>query len=228
MLQTPAPAGFIEHASLGGVHATLRVAVVILVLGAVARVVATYGVLNSTSDEPAHISSGMEWLERGTYTYEVQHPPLARIAVALGPYLKGVRLPVGERPPEFDNGVFIFDEGNRVLYSGGQYWRNLALARAGVLPFLILLCAVTYLWSVRYFDAKVGVGAVFLLTCSAPVLGQAGIATLDAACAATTLAALYSFVRWLEQPTPATAVWLGVATAVAAGGSSAPRLRTST
>ena len=182
---------------------------------AVVRVVATYDVFNSTSDEPAHISTGMEWLERRTYTYEVEHPPLARIAVALGPFLKGLRLPKPPRPPEFDNGAFIFDEGNQVLYADGQYWQNLTLARIGVLPFLILLCAVTYFWSARYFDYKVGAGAVFLLVCSPPVLGQAGIATLDAACAATTCAALYCFVLWLEEPADGNTVLLGFATAVA-------------
>ena len=34
----------------------------------------------------------MEWLQYGTYTFEPLHPPLARVAVALGPYLAGLRL----------------------------------------------------------------------------------------------------------------------------------------
>ena len=43
-----------------------------------ARIVATYPVFNHTFDEPAHLATGMEWLDRGTYTWEPQHPPLAR------------------------------------------------------------------------------------------------------------------------------------------------------
>jgi len=58
---------------------------------AIARVISTYAVFNSTSDEPAHIACGMEWLQWGTYTYEPQHPPLARAMIALGPYLAGIR-----------------------------------------------------------------------------------------------------------------------------------------
>ncbi len=194
---------------------TPRLLSIALTFIALARVVATYGIFNATVDEPAHIAAGLEWLERGTYTYEVQHPPLARVAVALGPYLAGVRLPAGPRPPEFDNGVFIYDEGNQALYSGGRYWRNLALARSGVLPFLLLLCAITYWWGARYLSASAGAAALLLLMCAAPVLGQASIATLDLAVGATTIAALYCFLRWLEEPSARRAAWLGLAAAAA-------------
>jgi hypothetical protein len=53
---------------------------------AVARIVSTYAVVSPTYDEPAHIAAGIELLAQGTSTYEQKHPPLARVAVALGPY----------------------------------------------------------------------------------------------------------------------------------------------
>src|SRR5947209_14951693 len=62
-----------------------------LVLLASARIIATYTVFNHTADEPAHVACGMEWLDQGVYRWEAQHPPLARVAAALGPYLLGVR-----------------------------------------------------------------------------------------------------------------------------------------
>src|SRR5664280_2036786 len=62
-----------------------------LVLIASVRIIATYTVFNHTCDEPIHIACGMEWLEKGVYRWEPQHPPLARVAAALGPYLLGVR-----------------------------------------------------------------------------------------------------------------------------------------
>ena len=73
-------------------------AIAALLLIAIVQVLSTYSILNSTSDEPAHISAGMEWLQWGTYSYELQHPPLARIAVALGPYLQGLRSERGWPP----------------------------------------------------------------------------------------------------------------------------------
>src|SRR5262245_45847383 len=150
----------------------------------------------------------MEWLERGTYTFEPQHPPLARIAVALGPFLSRVRL--GESP----NGS-LYDQGNAILYSGGRYWRNLTVARIGTLPFLVLLCTVAFLWCRRWFSEGAGFWTVLLLACTSPVLGHAGLATNDLACAAGAIFALYEFLRWLEEPSTARSVWWGMATAVA-------------
>jgi len=48
-----------------------------LVLLASIRIVTTYTVFNRTIDEPAHIACGMEWLDKGVYRWEPQHPPLA-------------------------------------------------------------------------------------------------------------------------------------------------------
>ena len=57
------------------------------VIAGAGRIVATYDVFGITFDEPAHIAAGMQFLDRDKFTYEPMHPPLARIAVGLGPYL---------------------------------------------------------------------------------------------------------------------------------------------
>ena len=138
-----------------------RVVLVLTVIVTLARVVSTYKVFSATSDEPAHISAGMEWLQFHEYTYELQHPPFARVAVALGPYLQGLR---SEEQRKFtsEDLVVMFDEGYNILYSKGDYETNLAWARAGTLPFLILLGWVTYGWGRRYFNANVAILAVVL------------------------------------------------------------------
>ena len=93
------------------------------------RVVATYEVFSITFDEPAHIAAGMQLLDEDQYTYEPLHPPLARIAVALGPYLAGYRS---------QNGGDMWIEGRRLFYakSGHPDIEMLTLARAGILPFM--------------------------------------------------------------------------------------------
>src|SRR6476469_5205826 len=69
-----------------------RLATIALSVAAIVAVVSTYSVFSQTYDEPAHIASGMEWLTRGTYTYDgAQHPPLTRVLAALGPYTRGAR-----------------------------------------------------------------------------------------------------------------------------------------
>ena len=51
--------------------------------------------------------------------------------------------------------------------------------------------------------------------CTSPILGHAGLATNDVACAAGAAFALYRFLRWLEQPDTARWLWWGFATAFA-------------
>jgi hypothetical protein len=189
-------------------------ALVALIALGLARIVSTYGTINSTSDEPAHVDAGMEVLQFGTYSYELQHPPLARIAVALGPFLAGLRERV-HRDVVSEGFMTVYQDGNEILYSRGQYWRNLSLARLGVLPFFVLLCAVTYAWARRWFSPNAGLWAVAILISTPPILGHAGLATLDLACAATVLTALYTFVLWLEVPGARHAIWFGAAVALA-------------
>jgi len=85
-VETPIPEGripkFLERRS--------GILVLALVLLGSIRIVATYTVFNHVVDEPGHIAAGMEWLETGRYTWEAQHPPLARVVSALGPYFLGI------------------------------------------------------------------------------------------------------------------------------------------
>jgi hypothetical protein len=180
---------------------------VLLVAFAVARIVATYRVFNQTYDEPAHIASGIEWLDEGQYRYEHQHPPLARVAVALGPYLAGIRC----------SGLkSVWEEGNEILYSGGRYFRTLALARMGILPFFVIACALVWSWSRRLFGTGAALASTLLFTMLPPILAHSGLATTDMACATFVFAAIYAFSRWLERPAWRQSLLLGASTALAA------------
>ncbi len=170
------------------------------------RVHATYRTFTQTIDEPFHIAAGMEWLDRGIYRYEHQHPPLARILVALGPYINGLRSFGKEQAVE---------EGTAILFTGGRYWDNLALARLGTLPFLILSAALIYLWGRRWFGRMAGLSAVFLFLQYPPVLGHAGLATTDMACTAAVVFLLYRFFLFIELPGMRQSIWLAVSLAFA-------------
>src|SRR5271166_2478394 len=103
--------------------------VVALLIGiGIVRIVSTYHVFNHTIDEDAHLACGIQWFQNA-YTYDPKHTPLARISIALLPYLDGVR---GYGDPSY------WQEGVLELSSGGHYWRNLTLARIGVLPYFAL------------------------------------------------------------------------------------------
>ena len=158
----------------------------------VVRIVCTYHVFNQTTDEPASLAPGMEWLERGTYDIDPSHPPLARVFVALGPYLSGLRL-TGQ-------GQDVWDQGTAILNADSQYLRNLSLARLGVLPFFLLATVLVWHWGrVRYGDGPALV-ATLLFTTSPVVLGHAGMATNDMAVSATFIGALVAYINLLERP----------------------------
>jgi hypothetical protein len=179
----------------------------LLVFFAVARIVATYRVFNQTFDEPGHIASGIEWLDRGQYRYEHQHPPLARVAAALGPYLAGVHM-IGLEE--------VHAEGNQLVYSGGHYFRTLALARMGILPFFVIACAVVWSWSRRLFGTGAALASTLLFTMLPPILAHSGLATTDMACSTFVFASIYAFSRWLERPAWRQSLLLGATTALAA------------
>ncbi len=188
-----------------------RVIAVALVLLASVRIVATYTVFNHTFDEPIHVACGMEWLDKGTYTFEPQHPPLARVAGALGPFLMGIR----------SQGLASRDlsaravEGTAILYSGHRYERTLSAARLGILPFFWIACAVVYVWGERYYGRALAAIAVFLFSFVPAVLAHAGLATTDMALTAFLGASFLAGLIWVEQPTWRHAAWFGLSTGLA-------------
>ena len=124
--------------------------VVFLLAVAVLRIVSTYHVFNQTIDEASHIAGGIEWWEKGTYTLETKHTPLARISVALGPYLAGVR----------GNGATRWEDTYTILSENGRYWHNLTLGRIGVIPYFVIATLIVFFWTKRLFGGASAVLAV--------------------------------------------------------------------
>jgi 4-amino-4-deoxy-L-arabinose transferase-like glycosyltransferase len=187
----------------------LRRLLVALIVLATLLVGSTWSVFSHTWDEPEHLAAGLSLLDRFRYEYDIQHPPLGRVMIATGPYLLGAHS-VGKPPPDGR------PEGDEILYGQGHYREFLTAARAGVLPFLWLLSIVTF-----GFARRAGLGdpgalaAVGFLLTAPPVLGHAGLATLDVPAVATTLWATYALMRWLEGGGRRAVLHLGLAGGVA-------------
>jgi hypothetical protein len=184
----------------------LAAALALIATVAVVRVAATHRVFSATADETQHIAGGIEWM-RGSFglwreqklSHVIGNPPLARIAVGLGPYLHGVR-----------------DTRLRdVLYDGPGYAANLVAARRGTLPFLVLVVALTFWLGRRLWGDAEGLLAAAAVSTVPAVLGHAGLATTDVAATATFLLTLLALLRWLEAPTRGRAAALGAALGLA-------------
>ena len=185
----------------------LAIALILMIGVACFQVAESSRVLSATIDEPIHIGAGMEWLDRGTYTYDLLHPPLARAILAIGPYLRGLR---SSSSDTWAKG------GNAILASHGDYQTNLVAARTGNLLFLLDGPHHGFrLEPRRWFSRASAFWAVLLFVNLPPILGHAGLAMLDVACAATVAAALYAFVRCVENPSWPRLILLGASLALA-------------
>src|SRR5215471_2861402 len=149
-------------------HALLLV-IVIIALGTL-RIVATYSDTGLTWDEPGHMACGLQYLADHVYLYEAQHPPLARVASAFGPFLSGAR-PLHTKNQD--------QEGVNVMYRSGHPGTMLTEMRLGILPFFVLAAAMVFLWACRHFGGAAAVFSTALFTLAPPVLAHGGLATTD-------------------------------------------------
>jgi len=205
----PAPAAGQDRLTAFLDRRSLVLALALILLGSV-RIVATYKVFNHVVDEPGHIAAGMEWLEKGVYQWEAQHPPLARVVSSVGPYLLGIR----GQGTRHEGLISLWHEGTRILYYGHNYEHTLAMARLGMLPFFWIACLAVYGWGRLHFSRAVAAVAVFLFSFIPPVLAHAAITTTDMALTAFLALAFVAGLRWVERPEPARAVWFGISTAL--------------
>lgn len=188
---------------------TTPYAAIALALLACLLAASTYHVFGHTWDEPEHIAAGMVLLERGAYVYDDQHPPLARLAAALGPHLAGARLPA-QLPVDGDTA------GNDVLYhSAARYDTLLTLARLGMLPFLVVLVLATWLWARRWLGGATATLAALWVVTTPALLGHAAVAAIDVPVSGLIVLSLYLFLRWLEEPSSGRAAGFGLASGLA-------------
>lgn len=178
----------------------------LLTLAGAVRIALTWRPTSLTYDEGSNLACGMEYVARGTYTYGPFHPPAARIAMGIGPYLYGAR-------PQGVQGRY--EEGNAILEHAPNYATTLMLARAGILPFFLLATWLVWRWSRRLLGEWGALAPVLLFTNTPTVLAHAGLATTDMAVCAGVCAAVFAFTRWLEAPDARSSLVLGAAIALA-------------
>lgn len=186
---------------------SLMLAVCLLAIAAT-RIITTYSVFSNTADEPTTLGCGLQYLGNHIYQYEPQHPPLARVASAVLPYLLAGARPLGM--PDMG------DDARTTIFRSADPSYMLALMRFGILPFFLLAAMVTYFWARHHFGGAAGVFAMALFTMLPPVLAHGGLATLDMALTGCLGAAFLTLMLWVERPTWQRGVCFGVCAGLAA------------
>jgi hypothetical protein len=185
---------------------SLPIALALIAIAAL-RIISTWPDTSPVWDEPGHMACGLQYLGEHVYRYESQHPPVARVMSALGPFLSGAR-PLGGQNQDL--------EGVAVMYKSGDPEEILTLMRIGILPFFLVSAWVVYLWGRRHFGPATGALAAGLYTLVPTVLAHAGVATTDMPLTACLTAAFFAMLLWAEEPTWKHSVLFGVATGLAA------------
>lgn len=186
----------------------------LLILVAVGRIAVVDATTPQGFDEPCHVAAGIKWLDLHDYTLDAIHPPLARYAVALPLYISGQRTPKLLAQESSLQG-YCTELGNAIFSNGGQYTRNLFLARIGVLPFLCLAAALVFFWASQEFGKLAGCIAAFLFLSLPSVLAFSSLAYTDSPTMCTQFACIFAFAVWLKRPTVGPTVLLGISAGLA-------------
>ncbi len=189
---------------------------VLLALIAILRIISAYPNISQAYDEPAHIACGMEWLDKGTFRLEPLHPPLARVAAAIGPYLAGARLPeVRIIHDKAGDSYDIYAAGNEILNAQNHYRRSLVLSRLAELPLFGVAVFLVFIWARNLFGVWPALLSVLLFTTLPPILAFTGLAYVDFSLAVFLPLSLFAFAKWLHTPSASGATILGLAAGLA-------------
>lgn len=165
------------------------IAIALIVVATVARVASTHLTFAQTLDEPVHVAAGHEWLTKGYYHIDFQHPPMPRALFAL-PFLKVIpQNPT--HPSEYGNDLYAQDD---------RYIHNVAAARRATLLFVIVAALALAATARQLFGNAVACAALVAFVSLPPVLAHSGLATTDMPVAAGFALALYALLRWVEEP----------------------------
>lgn len=135
-----------------------------LIAIAALRVVATLTVFSATTDEPLHVTCGLQLVQEGRYDFQLENPPLPRVVFAW---------PLHRAGGEFRSEMEPMEQMRAVFYSTGDYEQALFAARIGNLLFFLLAALATWRLARRELGPANGTLATLLFTTQPVILGTA-------------------------------------------------------
>lgn len=163
-----------------------------------------------TSEEVAHLPSGLFHWERGEFSLFNVNPPLVRMIATLPVIAFGY---TADWSSYVDN---IYDRPERALsveilkQNGIRSYRLLTLSRISCIPFDLLGLWICWRWAGELFGSRAAIFAAVFWCFSPNIIGNGHLITPDVPAASIGIAAFYLFRNWLRIPTWRQAVICGL------------------
>jgi 4-amino-4-deoxy-L-arabinose transferase-like glycosyltransferase len=175
-----------------------RIQVVLLLLLGAIVIISTTTQLSYTPDELPHVHAGMEWWQKGTYTFEPMHTPLTRIVQAAPNY-------------------WLLSKNLAQIFSMNHLELRMVMPRVANVIFFLICGGLVFYWSRALFGYNAGFASLLFYVTTPIVLGHTGLATTDMGYTAMFLLALLATNAWLDNPSVRQSVNAGIAVALMLG-----------
>lgn len=149
-------------------------------------------------DESTHLYNGYRALKCSDYEFGREHPPLAKMLVAIPLLWSNASMDCSLTEMGTDDA----DLTTRWLYSQNGWWHLLAEARAVASLFSIALCLGVWIAARRMFGLAVAVLSTAILAFEPNILGHGALLLNDVPLSALFFFTSFSFYLWIRQPSP--------------------------
>ena len=186
-----------------------------LLMALFGQAVVTASRMSLTMDEGLHITSGYSILRTGDFRLIEEHPPLVKLLAAM-PLLFVPDLPDPRTLPGWESNLPVTDSQRLVkatqalVYPYKPIDRLVFAARVPVALLAVLLGAIVFRWARDLRGPPSGLLALFLLSFDPNIIANASVATTDLGTACFIALAMYTFWRFLRQPTSDRMVLAGI------------------
>jgi hypothetical protein len=162
-------------------------------------------------DESQHLYSGWLSWERGDFGYNPEVPPLVKMWDAIPLLHRDIKQPVftGDR---FKKEGFVL--GQRFLVANGID-QTLIPARVMASLLTVFLATLLFFCAREMFGDKAAMFALLLFCLDPNFLANGAYVTTDIGASLTMLAAVYAFYRYMQRPTVARIIIVGLAVGLA-------------
>jgi hypothetical protein len=170
-----------------------------------------------TWDEDDHIFAGFMSWKTADFGLNPEHPPLVK-AIATLPLLP-LHLRIPAIPPGFfKNASYL--AGRELLFRNGPQYSADSLVfrvRMAAMSFALLLAILVFFAAREMFGDAAGLLAILLLVFEPNIVAHGAYVTTDVAVSCFLFAAVYTFYRYVKQPSALRLVFAGLAAGLALG-----------